>query len=250
MAKSWQNLTAAELGREIGAGRINPVDLAELHLDAINSHPHADRIYARLTAARARAEAMAAHDRARRGFRRGLLDGVPISWKDLFDTAGVATESGSALLKGRVPVRDAEVLEVAMQSGLVCLGKTHMSELAFSGLGLNPVTATPPCINDENAVPGGSSSGAAASVAYGLAPAAIGSLGGYDAPLAVGSQAHLTLVDPSTVSRSPRGSLSSNNPYPESVLPGRVMFTFHHGVATVAEGELVEADVVSAGRHT
>ncbi|OYW52183.1 MAG: amidase, partial [Rhodobacterales bacterium 12-65-15] len=57
----------------------------------------------------------------------------------------------------------------------VCLGKTHMSELAFSGLGLNPVTATPPCLNDDRAVPGGSSSGAAASVAFGLAPAAIGS---------------------------------------------------------------------------
>ena len=50
-----------------------------------------------------------------------------------------------------------------------------MSELAFSGLGLNPVTATPPCVNDPDAVPGGSSSGAAASVAFGLAPAAIGS---------------------------------------------------------------------------
>jgi aspartyl-tRNA(Asn)/glutamyl-tRNA(Gln) amidotransferase subunit A len=50
-----------------------------------------------------------------------------------------------------------------------------MSELAFSGLGLNPVTATPPCLNDDKAVPGGSSSGAAASVAFGLAPAAIGS---------------------------------------------------------------------------
>jgi aspartyl-tRNA(Asn)/glutamyl-tRNA(Gln) amidotransferase subunit A len=57
----------------------------------------------------------------------------------------------------------------------VCLGKTHMSELAFSGLGLNPVTATPPCVNDPGAVAGGSSSGAAASVAFGLAPAAIGS---------------------------------------------------------------------------
>lgn len=175
MGKNWQNLTAAELGREIGAGRINPVDLAEQHLDAIAKHPLADRIYARLTPARARAEAMAAHGRARKGFRRGLLDGVPVSWKDLFDTAGVATESGSALLKGRVPDRDAEVVEVATQGGLVCLGKTHMSELAFSGLGLNPVTATPPCINDEGAVPGGSSSGAAASVAFGLAPAAIGS---------------------------------------------------------------------------
>lgn len=175
MGKNWMNLTAAELGREVGAGRINPVDLAELHLDAIASHPLAERIYARLTPARARAEAMAAHDRARRGFRRCLLDGVPVSWKDLFDTAGIATESGSALLKGRVPSRDAEVVEVATQSGLICLGKTHMSELAFSGLGLNPVTATPPCINDEAAVPGGSSSGAAASVAFGLAPAAIGS---------------------------------------------------------------------------
>jgi dihydroorotase len=79
------------------------------------------------------------------------------------------------------------------------------------------------------------------------APATIGSLAGYDAPLAIGSQAHLTLVDPSAMSPSPRGSLSSNNPYPDDAMPGRVMFTFHHGVATVAGGELVEAHVVSAG---
>jgi aspartyl-tRNA(Asn)/glutamyl-tRNA(Gln) amidotransferase subunit A len=102
-----------------------------------------------------------------------LLDGVPISWKDLFDTAGIATEAGSALLKNRTPARDAAVLATATLQGLVCLGKTHMSELAFSGLGLNPVTASPPCLNDERAVAGGSSSGAAASVAFGLAPAAI-----------------------------------------------------------------------------
>jgi len=118
---------------------------------------------------------MAAAARAKAGFRKGLLDGVPISWKDLFDTAGVATEAGSALLKGRTPARDATVLETATLQGLVCLGKTHMSELAFSGLGLNPVTATPPNLNDDRAVPGGSSSGAAASVAFCLAPAAIGS---------------------------------------------------------------------------
>jgi aspartyl-tRNA(Asn)/glutamyl-tRNA(Gln) amidotransferase subunit A len=103
------------------------------------------------------------------------LDGVPVSWKDLFDTAGVATEAGTALMKGRVPTSDAEVLRVATGMGLVCLGKTHMSEIAFSGLGYNPITATPPCVNDENAVPGGSSSGAAASVAFGLAAAAVGS---------------------------------------------------------------------------
>jgi aspartyl-tRNA(Asn)/glutamyl-tRNA(Gln) amidotransferase subunit A len=167
--------TAGDLGRAIGAGKVHPVELVEEQLAVIDAHPLAGRIYARLTPARARAEAMAAAGRAKAGLRKGLLDGVPLSWKDLFDTAGVATEAGSALLKGRVPAQDANVLVRATQAGLVCLGKTHMSELAFSGLGLNPVTGTPPCVNDPGAVPGGSSSGAAASVAFGLAPAAIGS---------------------------------------------------------------------------
>ena len=175
MSGTWAHMTAADLGRGIGEGRINPVELAEAFLESIESHPLAARIYARGTPARARGEAMAAAARAKAGLRKGLLDGVPVSWKDLFDTAGVATEAGSALLKGRTPDRDASVLETATLQGLVCLGKTHMSELAFSGLGLNPVTATPPCLNDDRAVPGGSSSGAAASVAFGLAPAAIGS---------------------------------------------------------------------------
>lgn len=175
MTSTWTNMTAADLGREIGTGRINPVELTEAFLDRAENHHFAPRIFARATPARARAEAMAAASRARAGQRRSLLDGVPLSWKDLFDTAGIATEAGSALLKGRTPTRDAAVLEAATHAGLVCLGKTHMSELAFSGLGLNPVTATPPCLNDDRAVPGGSSSGAAASVAFGLAPAAIGS---------------------------------------------------------------------------
>ncbi|MEO8244346.1 MAG: amidase family protein [bacterium] len=172
---TWGTMTAADLGRDIERGRINPVDLTEYFLDAIASHPLGPRIYARTTETRARGEAMAAAGRAKSGLRRGLLDGVPLSWKDLFDTAGVATESGSALLKGRTPGQDAAVLTTATLQGAVCLGKTHMSELAFSILGLNPVTATPPCINDDQAVAGGSSSGAAVSVAQGLAPAAIGS---------------------------------------------------------------------------
>ena len=174
MSKTWANMTAAELGAEIATGRIHPVSLCEMQLDAIDRHPMRDQIYARVMPNRSRAEAMAATTRARAGLRRGVLDGVPISWKDNIDTANRQTEAGSALLKGRMPAADADVLHMATLQGLVCLGKTHLSELAFSGLGLNPVTATPPCVNDENAVPGGSSSGAAASVAFGLAPAAIG----------------------------------------------------------------------------
>ncbi|MBZ4690793.1 MAG: amidase [Cereibacter sp.] len=172
---NWLYMTAADLGRGIADGSIHAVELTEAYLDAIAAHPEAGRIYARTTPDRARNEAMAAAERAKAGLRHGPLDGVPISWKDLFDSAGVATESGSALLEGRVPAADAAVLRTATAQGLVCLGKTHMSELAFSGLGLNPVTATPPCINDPAAVPGGSSSGAAASVAFGLAAAGIGS---------------------------------------------------------------------------
>jgi aspartyl-tRNA(Asn)/glutamyl-tRNA(Gln) amidotransferase subunit A len=173
--QDWLWASAADLGRGIGAGQIDPVALCETYLAAIAAHPMTPRIYARVTADRARAEAAAAADRARSGQRRGLLDGVPVSWKDLFDTAGTATEAGTALLAGRVPDADARVLVNATAAGLVCLGKTHMSEIAFSGLGFNPVTATSPQRHDPALVAGGSSSGAAASVAYGLAAAAIGS---------------------------------------------------------------------------
>ena len=171
----WTNATAADLGRAIGEGKADPVEVTDAYLAKIRAHPLGTEIYARLTPARARAEALAARDRARLGLRRSPLDGVPVSWKDLFDSAGTVTEAGSALLKGRRPDRDAPVLATATAMGLVCLGKTHMSELAFSGLGLNPVTATPPCVNDPRAVAGGSSSGAATSVAFGLAAAAVGS---------------------------------------------------------------------------
>lgn len=159
----WQTTTAAQIGRAIAAGA-DPVEVAEAFLDAIAAHPHGARIYARVTPERARA--------APRG--GGPLRGVPLSWKDLIDTAGTATEAGTALMRGRVPVRDAAVLRAATHAGTVCLGKTHLTEIAFSGLGLNPSTATPPNVHDPFWLPGGSSSGAAASVAFRLAPAAVG----------------------------------------------------------------------------
>lgn len=175
MTKDWRYTSAADLGRGIAAGEICPVALAEEFLDAAAVHPSGDRIYARLTRDRALAQAASARARAKAGQCRGPLDGVPLSWKDLFDTAGTVTEAGSAVLRGRTPDRDAEVVAAASAAGMVSLGKTHMTEFAYSGLGLNPVTATPPCVNNVDAVPGGSSSGAAASVAFGLAPVAIGS---------------------------------------------------------------------------
>lgn len=174
IVEAWLRMGAGDLGRAVEAGRIDPVALAETFLDAIAAHPDAGRIYACPMPERARTEARAAAIRAGAGTRRHPLDGVPLSWKDVFDSAGAPTEGGSALLKGRLPDRDAVLLAAASGRGAVCLGKTHLSELAFSGLGLNPMTATPPNIHDPARVPGGSSSGAAASLAFGLAAGAIG----------------------------------------------------------------------------
>ena len=179
----WLRKSASDIGRGIAAGKIDPVALTETYLAAGAAHPFGPRIYVRMTPERALAEAESARQRAKAGLRRGLLDGVPISWKDLFDTAGIVTEAGSMLLEGRVPEADAAVLQRATQAGTVCLGKTHMSELAFAGLGVNPAyggntdpkPGTPPNLHDPALAPGGSSSGAAASVAFGLAAAGIGS---------------------------------------------------------------------------
>jgi aspartyl-tRNA(Asn)/glutamyl-tRNA(Gln) amidotransferase subunit A len=171
----WLNRPAAALGRAIAAGEIDARELTDAFLDAIEAHPARDDIYARTTPDRARAEAADAADRARRGMSASPLDGVPLSWKDLFDTAGVPTEGGTRLLAGRVPERDALVLQRATRAGTVCLGKTHTSELAFSGLGVNPMTGTPPNAIRPELAPGGSSSGAAVSTKLGLCAAGIGS---------------------------------------------------------------------------
>lgn len=173
--EEWLTRSAVSQGRAIDRGALCPLALTEAYLDKIRAHPMASRIYSVVTEKRALLEAVTARSRARAGLRRGPLDGVALSWKDLFDTAGTATEAGSKLLAGRIPLRDAQVLRVARQAGSICLGKTHLSEFAYSGLGLNPMTATPPCVNDAGAVPGGSSSGAAASVAFGLAALGVGS---------------------------------------------------------------------------
>lgn len=124
----------------------------------------------------ARAEAEAA-DRAReQGDVRPLL-GVPVTVKDNFDLAGLPTTAGSILLKGAPPAEsDAPVVVRLRQAGCVILGRTNMTEFAFSGLGLNPHHGTPanPAIAGREHIPGGSSSGAAVSVALCIARIAIG----------------------------------------------------------------------------
>jgi aspartyl-tRNA(Asn)/glutamyl-tRNA(Gln) amidotransferase subunit A len=170
-------MTALALGAGIGDGTIDPVALTDYFLDRIERLDAEHKVYILPTPARARAEAKAAQQRQQDGRRLGPLDGVPMSWKDLFDTAGVATTFGSALFRDRLPAKDAGVLRRATRAGMVCLGKTNLSEFAYSGLGINPTFGTPASAADDQVprVPGGSSSGAGAGVGRGLAPAGIGS---------------------------------------------------------------------------
>ncbi|MCH7944185.1 MAG: amidase [Proteobacteria bacterium] len=177
MTTPWHEMSACALGVGIADGDIDPVALCEHFLARIAAHDDDRKIYLHVTGGRARAEAEAAARRARNGLRRGILDGVPISWKDLFDSAGAPTTAASPIFAGRIPDADAALLARAGRAGLVCLGKTNLTEFAFSGLGINPHYGTPAnAFDDECArVPGGSSSGAAVSVARGLAAAAIGS---------------------------------------------------------------------------
>ena len=177
MSGDWHRMSALELGAGIERRAIDPRALTEFFLERIEAADGDRAIYLRLTAARARAEAEAAHRRAQAGHRQSPLDGVPISWKDLYDSAGDITSHGTPALADRVAKRDAAVLARATRAGLICLGKTNQSEFAFSILGLNPKLGTPPNPFDDTVarLPGGSSSGAAVSVSRGLAAAAIGS---------------------------------------------------------------------------
>ncbi|MBO0126115.1 amidase [Agrobacterium sp. OT33] len=174
MAHTGKNI--AQLSILIQSGHLNPRALAEETLDVIRGQDD-QAIFVGLTTERAVAEAEAASKRIREGRSRGLLDGIPVAWKDLFDLEGMATTAGSKVLAdATVAARDADVVSALKQAGMVSVGRTNMSEFAFSGLGINPHYGTPrnPAARDGHRLPGGSSSGAGVAVAAGLVPVAIG----------------------------------------------------------------------------
>lgn len=121
------------------------------------------------------ADAVDKHRRA--GARQGLLSGLPISVKDLFDVAGELTAAGSIVLADAPPAaKDAAAIARLRDAGAVLVGRTNMTEFAYSGLGINPHYGTPrnPYDRINGRIPGGSSSGAAISVTDRMAAAAIG----------------------------------------------------------------------------
>ncbi|WP_377295270.1 amidase [Rhizobium sp. SG2393] len=176
MSLDIRGRSVASLSVLLQSGTLDAVTLAEETFAAIEEHGD-PAIFTALTQERAYREAQAASERIKAGRSRGLLDGIPIAWKDLFDMEGAVTTAGSVVLAGDPPAaRDADVVAALSAAGMVSIGRLNMSEFAFSGLGINPHYGTPknPRSTDVDRLPGGSSSGSGVAVAAGLVPVAIG----------------------------------------------------------------------------
>ena len=176
MPETITALTLGQLAQRYRDGALDPVGVTEAYLDAIAAHPDGAKVYRVVTAERALRQARAAQRLFERGVDLGPLQGVPLAIKDLVDTAGEVSASGSKVLAERPPAaQDAPVAARLDAAGTVFLGRTNMTELAYSGLGLNPHYGTPGAAPDRERVPGGSSSGSGVAVASGLAAVAVGS---------------------------------------------------------------------------
>ncbi len=134
------------------------------------------RAFTRLYTDQARAVADAQDRMLAAGAALGPLAGVIVAIKDLFDVAGEPTTAGSIALRDAAPAsRDAPIVARLRAAGALIIGKTNMTEFAFSGIGINPHYGTPGNPADRARIPGGSSSGAAVAVADGMCDIAIGS---------------------------------------------------------------------------
>ncbi|QOK97596.1 amidase [Ralstonia pseudosolanacearum] len=164
------------LAAELASGRTTSIALTEAALAHAQSHRTAGgTAYIDLDARAALDMARAADAARAAGNVPSLLAGLPVSIKDLFDVAGQVTAAGArALAHQSAATSDATAVARLRAAGAVLLGRTNMSEFAFSGLGLNPHYGTPRTPADGTRAAGGSTSGGAVTVAGGMAVAALG----------------------------------------------------------------------------
>ncbi len=169
-------LDAEATAQRFANGALDPAEVLEGAISAAQSEPAS---FTRLMPERARFEAGQARERWRRGLPLSALDGIPVSWKDLFDVAGTPTTAASETRRSAAAATaDALAVNLGARAGWSSLGKTNLSEFAFSGLGINPHFGTPPgplARDGSLRIPGGSTSGGASAVSRGAGLIAIGS---------------------------------------------------------------------------
>lgn len=171
-------MSATELAAAIRARRVSPVEVTKAVLARIERLNPRLNAYCTVTADAALEAARAAEQTLAQGRPLGPLHGVPVSVKDTILTAGVRTTRGSKLYANYIPAEDAPVVERLKAAGAIILGKTNTPEFGWKGVTDNALFG--PTRNPWNLerTPGGSSGGAAAAVAAGLGPLALGTDGG------------------------------------------------------------------------
>jgi aspartyl-tRNA(Asn)/glutamyl-tRNA(Gln) amidotransferase subunit A len=169
------DLSIREAGRRLRDGSLTSAVLTEAHLDRIEALNGDLRAFTLVTSDRARADAANADRELREGRYRGPLHGIPVGIKDLIDTSGIETTSGTQLRRGHIPKTDAAVVTRLTDGGAVLVGKLSLYE--FATVGPDFATPFPPARNpwSFDHITGGSSSGNASAVAGGLLRTTIGS---------------------------------------------------------------------------
>jgi aspartyl-tRNA(Asn)/glutamyl-tRNA(Gln) amidotransferase subunit A len=170
--------TLATLADDLAAGRTSARKLVEECLTKIaDPEGEGQRAFIHVDK-EAALEAADAMDRLRKANAApSRFAGIPVSIKDLFDIRGQVTRAGSRALEDSAPAEaDAPVVARLRRAGFIVIGRTNMTEFAFSGIGINPHYGTPKGAwnRSEGHIPGGSSSGAAVSVVDGMAHGALG----------------------------------------------------------------------------
>ena len=167
-------LTIGEASGLLRERKLSPVELTQAYLDRIEALDGRVKSYVTLLPEAALQEARTAEDEIARGVYRGPMHGVPVSYKDLYDTAGVRTTGQSKALEHRVPAEDCTAIVRLREAGAITLGKLAMYEFALGG----PKTSLFDQANNPwnvDHVTGGSSSGSGAAMAAGLAMGTLGS---------------------------------------------------------------------------
>jgi len=160
------------------AAKLSPLDVFEDVRAQVQAADAPAHVFTTLTLERARQAAQASNERWREGRPLGPLDGIPVVWKDAFDMAGTVTSCGSRVMASAEPAQaDAALVSQMERLGVLSIGKTTLSEFAYSGLGINLYPGTPRNPADPRVarIPGGSSSGSAVAVSLGWVPCGMGS---------------------------------------------------------------------------
>jgi amidase len=167
-------LPAHQLAQMIRNREVSAVEVLDAYLTQIAKHNSKLNAICTLDVENARARAKQADEALAKGENWGALHGVPITIKDIFETAGLRTTAGYIPLKDHIPKQDATVVSRLRSAGAVIMGKTNMAELAGDYQSTNSIF---PRVNNPWNIaytPGGSSGGSAAAVAAGLSPLDLG----------------------------------------------------------------------------